>query len=62
VALRFGARLVPSEESKYLTLLPAIVVGFAVVAAGYSSVRKFVVDKNLRLSRQGPGARSDDHH
>lgn len=37
----------------------AVVVGFAVVAAGYSSVRKFIVDKNLRLSRQGPSARAD---
>lgn len=43
-----------------LELVPlAVVVGFAVVAAGYSSVRKFIVDKNLRLSRQGPSARAD---
>ncbi|KAI9903311.1 hypothetical protein N3K66_002663 [Trichothecium roseum] len=47
-----------------LELVPlAVVVGFAVFAAGYSSARKFVVDKNLRLSRQGPSARSagDEH-
>ncbi|KHO02020.1 uncharacterized protein MAM_01021 [Metarhizium album ARSEF 1941] len=40
----------------------AAVVGFAIFAAGYSSVRKFIVDKNLRLARQGPGGRADDHH
>ncbi|KAG6040844.1 hypothetical protein E4U41_006886 [Claviceps citrina] len=37
----------------------AVVVGFAVCAAGYSCLRKFAVDKNLRLSRQGPSARAD---
>ncbi|KAK9442003.1 uncharacterized protein G6M90_00g050010 [Metarhizium brunneum] len=43
-------------------LIPlAAVVGFAIFAAGYSSVRKFVVDKNLRLARQGPGGRAVDH-
>ncbi|KFH48620.1 hypothetical protein ACRE_004570 [Hapsidospora chrysogenum ATCC 11550] len=43
-----------------LELYPlAVVVGFALVAAGYSCVRKFVVDKNLRLARQGPAARED---
>lgn len=62
MAPRFGALLVPAKDGKHLTVPPAIVVGFAVVAAGYSSVRKFVVDKNLRLTRQGAGARSDDHH
>lgn len=41
--------------------MPAVVVGFAIVAAGYSSVRKFVVDKNLRLSRTGPAGRADHH-
>ncbi|KAK4095119.1 hypothetical protein Purlil1_815 [Purpureocillium lilacinum] len=41
-------------------LIPlAVVVGFAVFAAGYSSVRKFFVDKNLRLSRQGPSGRAE---
>ncbi|KAH8178027.1 hypothetical protein LIA77_03109 [Sarocladium implicatum] len=41
-------------------LIPlGVVVGFAVFAAGYSSIRKFVVDKNLRLSRTGPTGR--DH-
>ncbi|KAK3191292.1 hypothetical protein K4F52_002502 [Lecanicillium sp. MT-2017a] len=41
-------------------LIPlAAVVGFAVFAAGYSCVRKFVVDKNLRLARQGPAGRAD---
>ncbi|QPG94573.1 hypothetical protein C2857_006405 [Epichloe festucae Fl1] len=41
-------------------LIPlAVVVGFAVFAAGYSSVRKFAVDKNLRLSRQGPTGSAD---
>ncbi|KAJ2969597.1 hypothetical protein NQ176_g8581 [Zarea fungicola] len=39
----------------------AVVVGFAVGAAGYSCVRKFYVDKNLRLARQGPAGRADHH-
>ncbi|KAI9158467.1 NADH-ubiquinone reductase complex 1 MLRQ subunit [Paramyrothecium foliicola] len=39
----------------------AAVVGFAVILAGYASVRKFVVDKNLRLSRTGPAGRADHH-
>ncbi|PCD41780.1 hypothetical protein AU210_004324 [Fusarium oxysporum f. sp. radicis-cucumerinum] len=30
----------------------AVVVGFALGAAGYSISRKFIVDKNLRLARQ----------
>jgi hypothetical protein len=33
-----------------------VVVGFAVFAAGYSSARKFWVDKNLRLARQNRAA------
>lgn len=44
-----------------LTSALAVVVGFAVAAAGYSSARKFMVDKNLRLSRQGAAARAEDH-
>ncbi|KAF5007028.1 hypothetical protein FDECE_6636 [Fusarium decemcellulare] len=39
----------------------AAVVGFALAAATYSISRKFVVDKNLRLSRQGAAARAGDH-
>ncbi|GKU00447.1 hypothetical protein FLAG1_00285 [Fusarium langsethiae] len=41
----------------------AVVVGFALGAAGYSVSRKFIVDKNLRLARQGPAARqaNNDH-
>ncbi|KAL4723309.1 hypothetical protein ACLX1H_009799 [Fusarium chlamydosporum] len=35
----------------------AVVVGFALGAAGYSISRKFIVDKNLRLARQGAAAR-----
>jgi hypothetical protein len=41
-------------------LIPlAAVVGFAVFAAGYASVRKFIVDKNLRLSRTGAAGRAE---
>ncbi|KAM0338267.1 hypothetical protein ACHAPU_011392 [Fusarium lateritium] len=36
----------------------AVVVGFALGAATYSISRKFWVDKNLRLSRQGAAARA----
>ncbi|KAH6891115.1 hypothetical protein B0T10DRAFT_484471 [Thelonectria olida] len=39
----------------------AVVVGFALGAATYSISRKFIVDKNLRLSRQGAAARAGDH-
>ncbi|EWG43494.1 hypothetical protein FVEG_04936 [Fusarium verticillioides 7600] len=40
----------------------AVVVGFALGAAGYSISRKFLVDKNLRLARQGPASRHDAGH
>ncbi|KEZ43774.1 hypothetical protein SAPIO_CDS3919 [Scedosporium apiospermum] len=42
----------------------AAVVGFALCAAGFSIGRKFVVDKNLRLARQGPGKdeHGEEHH
>ncbi|KAJ3566041.1 hypothetical protein NPX13_g7280 [Xylaria arbuscula] len=43
-----------------------VVVLFAVAAAGYSSGRKFFVDKNLRLARQNrqdePAEHSEEHH
>ncbi|KAI1210603.1 uncharacterized protein F4807DRAFT_459445 [Annulohypoxylon truncatum] len=49
-------RQIPAE------LLPlGVVVGFAVFAAGYSSFRKFRVDKNLRLSRQNRKEEPSDH-
>ncbi|KAI0602221.1 hypothetical protein F4775DRAFT_588447 [Biscogniauxia sp. FL1348] len=47
-----------SQRLRKLKQIPAeliplgVVVGFAVFAAIYSTSRKFVVDKNLRLSRQ----------
>ncbi|KAK4139818.1 uncharacterized protein C8A04DRAFT_32648 [Dichotomopilus funicola] len=37
-----------------------IVVAFAVGAAGYSSLRHFMVDGTIRLKRQNRAA--DDHH
>ncbi|KAF5699311.1 NADH-ubiquinone reductase complex 1 MLRQ subunit [Fusarium mundagurra] len=40
----------------------AVVVGFALGAAGYSISRKFLVDKNLRLARQGAAGRHDAGH
>ncbi|KAI1753745.1 hypothetical protein F4782DRAFT_495519 [Xylaria castorea] len=59
-----------SQRLRKLRSIPAeliplgVVVGFAVFAAGYSSVRKFFVDKNLRLRRQGPARDepSEGHH
>ncbi|KAH8159153.1 hypothetical protein CIB48_g9092 [Xylaria polymorpha] len=54
-----------SQRLRKLRSIPAeliplgVVVGFAVFAAGYSSFRKFFVDKNLRLGRQN---RKDDEH
>ncbi|KAK7755667.1 hypothetical protein SLS62_002278 [Diatrype stigma] len=47
-------------SSPILRMMPSarmmrIVVGFAVFAAGYSCLRKFTVDKNLRLARQNRG-------
>ncbi|EGY18765.1 uncharacterized protein VDAG_08925 [Verticillium dahliae VdLs.17] len=42
-------------------LIPlGVVVGFAVFAAGYSSIRHFMVDGTIRLKRQGP-KHSDSH-
>ncbi|KAI1765802.1 hypothetical protein GGR53DRAFT_244226 [Hypoxylon sp. FL1150] len=47
-----------SQRLRKLRQIPAeliplgVVVGFAVFAAAYSSLRKFTVDKNLRLNRQ----------
>ncbi|KAK9781058.1 hypothetical protein SCAR479_04879 [Seiridium cardinale] len=45
-----------------LTMYIGVVVGFAVFAAGYSSTRKFFVDKNLRLQRQNRAADSASEH
>ncbi|KAK0651303.1 hypothetical protein B0T16DRAFT_453783 [Cercophora newfieldiana] len=45
-------------------LIPlGVVVGFAVCAAGYSSMRHFLVDKTIRLKRQNRAADShgDSH-
>ena len=41
------------ESSKKLMCKSVIVVGVAVFAAVFSIVRKFYVDKTLRLKRQG---------
>ncbi|PKS09693.1 hypothetical protein jhhlp_004313 [Lomentospora prolificans] len=40
------------------------VVSFALAAGTYSIGRKFAVDKNLRLARQGPAKveHHDEHH
>lgn len=47
-------------------LIPlGVVVGFAIFAAGYSSIRHFMVDGTIRLKRQGPRAAAHDdegHH
>ncbi|KAK4070104.1 uncharacterized protein Triagg1_6525 [Trichoderma aggressivum f. europaeum] len=60
-----------SQRLRKLKQIPAelyplfVVVGFALGAAAYSTTRKFFVDKNLRLARQGAAARaaqnSDGH-
>ncbi|KAG5927721.1 hypothetical protein E4U42_001879 [Claviceps africana] len=52
-----------SQRLRKLKQIPAelIPLGFAVFAAGYSCFRKFAVDKNLRLGRQGLSGRSEDH-
>ncbi|KAI1852685.1 hypothetical protein JX265_003174 [Neoarthrinium moseri] len=60
-----------SQRLRKLRKIPAeliplgVVVGFAVFAAGYSSARKFWVDKTLRLQRQNraaDAAASGEHH
>lgn len=58
-----------SQRLRKLKSIPAeliplgVVVGFAVFAAGYSSFRKFTVDKNLRLQRQNRAAEpTEEHH
>ncbi|CAK7233929.1 hypothetical protein SBRCBS47491_008777 [Sporothrix bragantina] len=53
-------RKIPAE------LLPlGVVVGFALFAAGYSSIRHFVVDGTIRLKRQNRAAEhvgEAEHH
>ncbi|KAH6656928.1 hypothetical protein BKA67DRAFT_655229 [Truncatella angustata] len=62
-----------SQRLRKLRKIPAeliplgVVVGFAVFAAGYSSMRKFWVDKTMRLKRQNRAADSaaagtEEHH
>lgn len=57
-----------SQRLRKLRQIPAeliplgVVVGFALFAAGYSSLRKFVVDKNLRLARQNRKDDPVEHH
>ncbi|KAI0020404.1 hypothetical protein F4780DRAFT_779528 [Xylariomycetidae sp. FL0641] len=57
-----------SQRLRKLRSIPAeliplgVVVGFAVFAAGYSCTRKFMVDKNLRLSRQNRKDEPVEHH
>ncbi|KAI0422483.1 hypothetical protein EKO27_g4086 [Xylaria grammica] len=57
-----------SQRLRKLRQIPAeliplgVVVAFAVFAAGYSSFRKFFVDKNLRLTRQNRKAEPVEHH
>ncbi|ORY64445.1 uncharacterized protein BCR38DRAFT_435120 [Pseudomassariella vexata] len=59
-----------SQRLRKLRKIPAeliplgVVVGFALMAAGYSSFRKFSVDKTLRLQRQNrvAEAASEEHH
>lgn len=47
-------------------LIPlGVVVGFAIFAAGYSSIRHFATDKTIRLKRQNRAAddaASAEHH
>ncbi|KAF3071272.1 hypothetical protein GL218_00731 [Daldinia childiae] len=60
-----------SQRLRKLRQIPAeliplgVVVGFAIFAASYSSLRKFTVDKNLRLSRQNrkedPAEHAEEH-
>ncbi|KAL7624381.1 hypothetical protein AAE478_005945 [Parahypoxylon ruwenzoriense] len=56
-----------SQRLRKLRSIPAeliplgVVVGFALFAAGYSSYRKFSVDKNLRLGRQNRKAEPGEH-
>jgi hypothetical protein len=39
-----------------------VVVGFAIFAAGYSSIRHFATDKTLRLARTGKAGKKEEHH
>ncbi|KAI0008493.1 hypothetical protein F4779DRAFT_587032 [Xylariaceae sp. FL0662B] len=50
-------RQIPTE------LIPlGVVVAFGVLAACYSTYRKFTVDKNLRLHRSNRGPEEAEHH
>ncbi|KAI1826803.1 hypothetical protein F4861DRAFT_536569 [Xylaria intraflava] len=57
-----------SQRLRKLRQIPAeliplgVVVSFAVFAAGYSCIRKFFVDKNLRLKRENRKAETIEHH
>ncbi|KAK4216148.1 hypothetical protein V8F33_010886 [Rhypophila sp. PSN 637] len=61
-----------SQRLRRLRKIPAeliplgVVVGFAVCAAGYSSLRHFMTDKTIRLKRQNVAAQkqheSSEHH
>jgi len=52
----------------FLIVRSGVVVGFAVIAAGYSSLRHFIHDKTIRLKRQNRAAdnhgssHSEGHH
>lgn len=47
-------------------IFPGVVVGFAVIAAGYSITRHLFVDKTIRLKRQNraadKAAEEHEHH
>ncbi|KAK3321470.1 hypothetical protein B0T19DRAFT_445231 [Cercophora scortea] len=63
-----------SQRLRRLKSIPAelwplfVVVGFAVSAAGYSSLRHFMTDKTIRLKRQNRAAEAaaakehEEHH
>ncbi|KAM0278680.1 hypothetical protein ACHAO9_012050 [Fusarium lateritium] len=57
-SLALGSRLRKLKQIPPELYPLAVVVGFALGAATYSISRKFIVDKNLRLSRQGAAARA----
>ncbi|KAI1351833.1 hypothetical protein F5Y01DRAFT_314331 [Xylaria sp. FL0043] len=58
--LRRLSRQEPLETNRS-NKIGAVVI-FAVFAAGYSSARKFWVDKNLRLARQNRKDEPVEHH
>lgn len=57
-------RPIPRRRDTIVLTQTGVVVGFALFAAGYSSIRHFMVDGTIRLKRQGTAqsGKEEEHH